>query len=104
MLYLIVPVDFVPFYSYLNRPTFRNTIISVFKTLQNITAQKIKFSIMDFSSKCDQIRKKNADLVRFTGEILNGKLHFLHKTFKMELFAKIGLAVNYFYKNSNLYV
>ena len=37
------------------------------------TAQKMKFSIKDFSSKCDQI----ADLVTFTEKILNGKLHFL---------------------------
>ena len=32
-------------------------------------AQKIKFTIKDFFSKCDQII--------FTEEILNGKLHFL---------------------------
>ena len=31
----------------------------------------------DFSSKCDQIRRKPADLITFTGEILNEKLHFL---------------------------
>ena len=36
----------------------------------------MKFSIKDFSSKCAQIRK-TADLVTFTEEILNGKLHFL---------------------------
>ena len=35
------------------------------------TAQKMKFSIKDFFSKCDQIRRK------LTEEILNGKLHFL---------------------------
>ena len=35
--------------------------------------QKMKFSIKDFSSKCDQIRS-SADLVTFTEEILNGKL------------------------------
>ena len=34
-------------------------------------AQKMKFSIKDFFSKCDQIRRK------LTEEILNGKLHFL---------------------------
>ena len=41
--------------------------------LSNYTdiAQKMKFSIKDFFSKCDQ------DLVTFTEEILNGKLHFL---------------------------
>ena len=41
------------------------------------TAQKKKFSIQDFFSKCNQIRKEIADLVIFTEEILNGKLHFL---------------------------
>ena len=40
------------------------------------TAQKTKLSIKDFFSKCDQIRT-TADLVTFTEEILNGKLHFL---------------------------
>ena len=40
------------------------------------TAQKMKFSIKDFFSKFDQIRRK-LDLVSFTQEILNGKLHFL---------------------------
>ena len=34
------------------------------------TAQKMKFSIKDFFSKCDQIQEKE--------EILNGKLHFLY--------------------------
>ena len=33
------------------------------------TAQKMKFSIKDFFSKCDQ-------MVAFTEEILNGKFHF----------------------------
>ena len=41
------------------------------------TAQKMKFSIKDFFSKCDQIRRKTADLVTFTEQILNDKLHFL---------------------------
>ena len=42
------------------------------------TAQKMKFFIKDFFSKCDQIRRKlDADLVTFTEEILNGKPHFL---------------------------
>ena len=40
--------------------------------LRPYTAQKMKFSIKDFFSKCDQ-----ADLVTFTEEILDGKLHFL---------------------------
>ena len=37
------------------------------------TAQKIKFSIKDFISKCDKIRRISA----FTGKILNRKPHFL---------------------------
>ena len=52
----------------------------------------MKFSIKDFLSKCDQIRilqwmwpnpQDTADLVTFTEEIINRKLHFLcslHKT------------------------
>ena len=39
-------------------------------------AQKMKISIKNFFSKRDQIRRK-LDLVTFTEEILNGKLHFL---------------------------
>ena len=41
------------------------------------TAQKMKFFITDFFSKYDQIRRK-PDLVTFTEEIHNGKLHFLY--------------------------
>ena len=40
------------------------------------TAQKLKFFIKDFFSKCDQIRS-TADLVTLTEEILNEKNHFL---------------------------
>ena len=50
------------------------TLYSVFNTVQ-----KLKFSIKDFFSKCDQIcsfLQETADLVTFTEEILNGKLHF----------------------------
>ena len=38
----------------------------------------MKFSTKDFFSKCDQICRKleTADLVTFTEDILNGKLHF----------------------------
>ena len=38
------------------------------------TAKKMKFSIKDFFSKYDQIR---SFLVKFTEQILNGKLRFL---------------------------
>ena len=41
------------------------------------TAHKMEFSIMDVFSKCAQTCIKIADLVTFTEEILNGKLHFL---------------------------
>ena len=43
----------------------------------------MKFSIKDFFSKCDKIRRKlwisqfSADFITFTGEILNGKIHIL---------------------------
>ena len=37
-------------------------------------AQKMKFSVKDFFSKCDQIR---SFLKKFTEEILNGKLDIL---------------------------
>ena len=40
------------------------------------TAQKMKFSIQDLFSKCDQNSQFPADLVTFPDEILNGKLHF----------------------------
>ena len=45
--------------------------------MQALTAQKTKFPIKDFFSKCDQIRSFTADLVSFTEEILNVQLHFL---------------------------
>ena len=49
-----------------------NDILSV-KIFSN-TAQKMKFSVKNFFSKCDQIwKQETADLVAFTEEILNGK-------------------------------
>ena len=42
----------------------------------SVTAQKMKFSIKYFFSKCDQICRK-LDLFTFTEEILKGKLYFL---------------------------
>ena len=39
--------------------------------LSPYTIQKMKFSINDFFSKCDQIRRK-LNLVTFTEEIING--------------------------------
>ena len=52
----------------------------------NSTAQKMKFSIKDFFSKRDQIRRKQ-DLVAFTEKILNVKLHF----FTQCIFAKYSI-------------
>ena len=46
------------------------------KVRKKTPPQKMKFSIKDFFSKCDQIRN-TVDLVTFTEEILNAKLHFL---------------------------
>ena len=40
---------------------------------EEATAQKMKFSIKNFFSKCDQFL---ADLITFTEEILNGNPHF----------------------------
>ena len=48
-----------------------------------VTAQKMKICINDFFSKCHQIR---ADLVTFTEEIINRKLHFLCSVFYMFAF------------------
>ena len=53
---------------------FQGNFIPLFKWW---TAEKLKFSIKDFCSKCAQIRKKLPILVTFTEGILNGKLHFL---------------------------
>ena len=41
------------------------------------TAQKMKFSIKDFFGICDRI----TDLVTFTEEVFNGKLHFFAQCF-----------------------
>ena len=60
-----------------NTTTKINQLILNF-LMVNITAQKMKFSIKDFFSKCDQnLVTFTEDLVTFTEEILNGKLHFL---------------------------
>ena len=54
---------------------FMNNVITHVFYLAWLTTTK--FSTKDFFSKYDQIRRKGiADLVTFTEEILNGKLHF----------------------------
>ena len=66
-------------------------MFDIFKTFSNGSsgrlllnaAQRVKFSMKDFFSKCDQTAAEqfSADLVcgfgHITEEILNGKLHFL---------------------------
>ena len=47
---------------------------------QHSTSQKMKFSIKNFFSKFDQIRRPG-DLVTFAEEILNGTLNFLGSHF-----------------------
>ena len=41
----------------------------------HFSTQKMKFSIKDFFSKCDQITQKTATSVTFTEKMLIGKLH-----------------------------
>ena len=53
---------------------------------ERYTAPKMKFSIKDFFSKCDQIRKNTTDLITFTEEIVNGELHFLCSNTQPEVF------------------
>ena len=80
------PEIFVNTYEHLHQTSFlRDCLVFNFRNITllaveqitkgtNNTAQKMKFSIKDFFGKCDQFP---ADLVTFTEEILNGKLHFL---------------------------
>ena len=58
-----------------------NVITHVFYLAWLTTTLKTTFSTKDFFSKYDQILRKGiADLVTFTEEILNGKLHFAQCT------------------------
>ena len=59
-------------------------------TLTTYTVQKTKFFIKHFLSKCDQIRI-NPDLVLFTEEIHNGKLHFLSRDASAKENSNVGL-------------
>ena len=54
-----------------SRVSFRVLLEAPVNGFYRSTAQKMRFSIRDFFSKCDQIK------VTFTEEILNGKPHFL---------------------------
>ena len=61
--------------------TVLNTLLNGITNFVTRTAQKIKFSIKDYFSKCDQIRSFLT--FQLTEEILNGKLHFLCSGEKM---------------------
>ena len=47
--------------------------------LRSYTVQKMKFSIKEFFSKCDEIRIKLRIWSHSLKDVLNGKLHFLCK-------------------------
>ena len=51
----------------------KNVHFKYYGDFNPFTALKMKFSTKDFFSKCDF----DCDLIAFTGEINNGKLHFL---------------------------
>ena len=55
--------------------------ILAFQLIQTVgnshCTKKMKFSIKDFFSKCDQNMQETGDLVAFTEKILNGKPHIL---------------------------
>ena len=57
----------------------------------------MNFSIKDLFSKCDQIRSfPPADLVTFTEEILNGKLHFFCAV-RIVMFKSLALVEAFIY-------
>ena len=68
---------------------FRSLKATFFHSRENLfqknfyTKQKMKFSIKDFFSKCDQIR----GFGRIYLEILNEKLHFLCSVIRVMLFS-----------------
>ena len=71
LVYEIIPVPIFFFsFSFQIKP-----LVAKIKYLLLHTAQKMKFPITDFFSKCDQIRSFLFYL--FIEEIRNGKLHFL---------------------------
>ena len=56
------------------------------------TALKLKFSIMDLFSKCDQICRKLRISIKFTGETFNGKLHFMCSVRSIEITIDLSFA------------
>ena len=60
----------------------QNNCLEHFTTLP---VKKMKFSIKDFFSEYDQTGSFSTDQLRFTKEILNGKVHFLMKEEDLKL-------------------
>ena len=60
------------------------------------TALKLKFSIMDLFSKCEQICRKLRISVIFTEETFNGKLHFLCSVRSIEITIDLSFAKYFF--------
>ena len=64
----------------------------------------MKFSMKDFFSKCDRIHRNLRNLVTFTAEVLNGKLHFLYSVSLHRNFLrnrKKGSHFHVFYEKGN---
>ena len=62
----------------------------------------MKFSIKDFSDKCNQIFKNTADLVIFTWEMLNGKFHFLCSEITSELWVICSKIISEYHGNAQI--
>ena len=71
--------------------------ITIFQTLLRAnTVQKIKFSIKDFFSKCDQIRRKLRIWSYLLKKIPNGNIHFLYnETLLLTIFLTKIFATNF---------
>ena len=70
MRYYVFKQDSLWFEDYEKTQVKKDTDTKIFENKSTALHKKMKFSIKDFFSKC-------ADLVTFTEEILNWKLHFL---------------------------
>ena len=72
-----------------------NILLIIFGCPSPSQAEKVTFSIKDFFSNFDQIRKFPADLVTFTEKILNGKLQFLFSEWLMRRALETAIAIKY---------
>ena len=62
---------------------FEEEMDNIRQKVISYTAQKMKFSMKDFFSKCDQIRSFLRIWSHLLKKILNGKLHFLYSVIDM---------------------